>query len=148
MDITPETPDQTEARLRRVLAAAHMQVEDEPYVFAQTPVADFPAHWLPHAKAFVRDHEVWSALIPARIAPEQSGSLELFRVLSFHFDASIPNSGFVGWLATSLKRALGTGVFVVCGDNPRAGGIFDYWGVPWVLGDQAIAKLHELKGQR
>ncbi len=49
------------------------------------------------------------------------------------------NSGFVGWLACWLKRELGTGVVVVCGQNSRRGGVYDYWGCPAHLCEQATA---------
>jgi hypothetical protein len=141
MDVTPETSEQTDARLLRVMAQAKLTVFDEPYVFAHCSAEQFPTQWLASAKAFVRDEQVWSALMPASKAPQ---SQEHFKLLSFHFDAGVPNSGFVGWLASLLKRELGTGVFVVCGDNPQAGGIFDYWGVPWAVADQATALIENL----
>ncbi|WP_280394542.1 DUF6196 family protein [Nocardia brasiliensis] len=56
--------------------------------------------------------------------------MEKFGLFSFHFPTGMDNSGFVGWLAGHLKRALGTGVFVVCGSNRERGGIYDYWGCP------------------
>lgn len=55
------------------------------------------------------------------------------------------NSGFVGWLATHLKTQLGTGVFVVCGSNHERGGIYDYWGCPADLLDQATQVIDELR---
>jgi hypothetical protein len=51
----------------------------------------------------------------------------------------------VGWLASILKRNLGTGVFVVCGQNSRRGGIFDYWGVPLAMRNEAMSLLNELR---
>ena len=64
---------------------------------------------------------------------------------SFHFRSGLDNSGFVGWLATRLKARLGTGVFVVCGQNSARGGIFDYWGFPTDLRHDAIMLLAELR---
>jgi len=37
-----------------------------------------------------------------------------------------------------------TGVFVTCGQNSGDGGIFDYWGVPEMLGDVVIAYVRKL----
>ena len=50
----------------------------------------------------------------------------------------------VGWLASWLKKGFGTGVFVTCGQNSRAGGIYYYWGVPAVLGAPVIAAVRGL----
>jgi len=65
-------------------------------------------------------------------------------VYTFHFDNGADNSGFVGWLASLLKRELGTGVFVTCGQNSNRGGIFDYWGSPAELGEKAIQTVKNL----
>jgi hypothetical protein len=43
------------------------------------------------------------------------------------------------------KRELGTGRFVVCGQNSRRGGIFDYWGVPLDLRTDAVRLLTVLR---
>lgn len=90
----------------------------------------------------VRDKEVWSALVPWEgVAPEA----EQFGLFSFHFTPDLDNSGFVGWLATTLKRELGTGVFVVCGSNSSHGGIFDYWGCPAGLLPGAVQVVETLR---
>jgi hypothetical protein len=44
-----------------------------------------------------------------------------------------------------LKRELGIGVFVVCGQNSRRGGIFDYWGVPMAMRSAAVEVLNQLR---
>lgn len=142
MDITPETPEQTQARLLRVIAHARMHVEAGEFAFAEVPLSQFPSHWIAHSKAFVRDEQVWSALVPASLAPEAS---DKFVLMCFHFDADIPNSGFVGWLASIFKQRLGTGVMVVCGQNSGDGGIFDYWGLPASIAVDAIALVAELR---
>jgi len=64
---------------------------------------------------------------------------------SFHFEPDLDNSGFVGWLTTHLKEALGTGVVVVCGHNAERGGVFDYWAVPAAMADAALAEVHRLR---
>jgi hypothetical protein len=51
----------------------------------------------------------------------------------------------VGWLASHMKQTLGSGVFVVCGQNHRQGGIFDYWGCPWDLKDRFFAEVGALR---
>ena len=61
-----------------------------------------------------------------------------------HFDPALDNSGFVGWLASHLKAVLGTGVFVVCGQNGARGGIFDYWGCPIRVADAVFGEVRAL----
>jgi len=68
-------------------------------------------------------------------------------VFTCHFDAHIPNSGFVGWLASEIKRELGSGVFVVCGHNRQRGGIFDYWGVPGEIATGVLQLIEKLRLQ-
>ena len=146
MDVTPETPEQTRERLLRVMAHARADALPGDYTFAEFPVAQFPAHLASTlaggALALVRDEAVWSALLPA---PAQTRAEDRYAVVCFHFAAGIPNSGFVGWLASEFKRELGTGVFVVCGHNAADGGVFDYWGIPRSVAGQAIALVHAMQ---
>ncbi len=148
MDISPETPEQTRSRLLRVMAHARMDVLPGDHTFAEFPVAQFPAQLASRladsALALVRDQDVWSALLPT---PVQTPAQDRYAVVCFHFAPDIPNSGFVGWLATELKQQLGTGVFVVCGQNSSDGGIFDYWGIPRSVADQAIGIMHAMQAQ-
>lgn len=132
-----------QARLRKVIAEAELVVYDRPYVFAEVSVERFPSHHIADALAFVRDRDVWSALIPQR---QQQG--EAFSLFSFHFPPNLDNSGFVGWLASHLKASIGTGVFVVCGQNSTRGGIFDYWGAPLSVADQVLKEVRLLRGQQ
>jgi hypothetical protein len=92
------------------------------------------------AVAAVRDDDGWCALVPV-----DSGAGELFGLTRTTFPEGIDNSGYVGWLATTIKRRLGTGIFVVCGDNPARGGIFDYLGYPIQLADQVRGLIDELR---
>lgn len=126
VDISKETEAQTEQRLRRVIAAAELVVHDGVWCFQETPLSSPPA-LSAETLAVVRDEDSWSALVPLTAGEPD---VERFGVFSFHFPAGVDNSGFVGWLATHLKRSLGTGVFVVCGSNRSRGGIYDYWGCP------------------
>ncbi|MDR7308833.1 DUF6196 family protein [Rhodoferax saidenbachensis] len=143
MYISHETPSQTHARLVGVLADAEFVVYEQPYAFVETEVHNFPAHLLADALAFVRDEDVWSALVPSSDPVH-----ERFVVFSFHFTADQDNSGFVGWLASHLKATVGTGVLVVCGQNSQRGGIFDYWGAPLSVASQVIAEVRRLRGGR
>ena len=143
MYVSHETAIQTQVRLRRVIAEADLFVYEQPYVFEEVSVERFPGHHLDDALAFVRDEEVWSALVPQR---EQQQ--EAFSIFSFHFPPNLDNSGFVGWLASHLKASVGTGVFVVCGQNSARGGIFDYWGAPLAVADQVLEEVGLLREQR
>ena len=140
MYVSHEAPDETDRRLRGVMARAEVRVYDEPYAFVESPRGAAPPAVHPDALAVVGDDEVWSQLVPAG-----GGAAEPFAVFRVHFPEGVDNSGFVGWLATHLKRELGTGVFVVCGQNAGRGGVFDYWGCPL---DQAEAVLAEVRALR
>jgi Family of unknown function (DUF6196) len=144
MDITPETPSQTHERLKRVMAHARMVQMPGDYTFAEFAADAFPSELVPQALAFVRDAQSWSALLPAS---ERTPQHDRYMLLSFHFAADIPNSGFVGWLATQFKQYLGTGVFVVCGQNAKDGGIYDYWGIPIKVAQPALALVASLGAQ-
>jgi hypothetical protein len=139
VDISIETPEQTERRLRTVIAAAEFVALDGEWAFHESDL-DRPPTLTPALLAVVRDEESWSWLSTA-----EPGDAERFALFSFHFPAEVDNSGFVGWLAGQLKRELGTGVFVVCGQNSRHGGIYDYWGCPAQLRDEAASVIQRLR---
>jgi hypothetical protein len=137
MDISNETPLQTEDRLKNVIKFADFKVFEGDYYFKEAPLEEFQVE--KEALAMVRDNLIWSFLIPAA-----STKTENFRIFSFHFREGLDNSGFVGWLASKIKNDLGTGVFVVCGQNSKNGGIFDYWGVPLVIAKEVINSVEGL----
>jgi hypothetical protein len=143
MYISVETPEQTHSRLVSVLSQSELVIYEQPYAFVENDVSNFPLSLLPEALAFVRDEDVWSALVPSS-TPEQ----EQFIIFGFHFIPGLDNSGFVGWLASHLKLHIGTGVLVVCGQNSNRGGIFDYWGAPLSVASQVLAEVHRLREQR
>lgn len=124
-----------------MIAAAELKVFPGEFAFVERPVSSFPGELVEQSLALVRDDEVWSALVPSA-----EPDAERFVVFSFHFLPGQDNSGFVGWLASSLKRTLGTGVFVVCGQNSGRGGIFDYWGAPAALREEVLAAVARLRG--
>ena len=140
VDISHETAEQTDRRLRRLFPSTRIHVFDEPYAFFEFGRADFPGAVLADALAIVRDDECWSQLAPAR-----GGDGEQFTIFSFHFPDGMDNSGFVGWLASHLKQTFGTGVFVICGQNSKKGGIYDYWGCPIELAGDVRAELEALR---
>lgn len=141
VNVSAESPLETEQRLRRVMCEATLMVYDGAYAFHEYGPADFEAHADPAALAIVRDNDSWCQLVPA--AAEDS---ETFLVWRHHFPKGIDNSGFVGWLASRLKAKFGTGVFVICGQNSAAGGIYDYYGAPIELADGVRAELMALTG--
>jgi hypothetical protein len=136
-----ETPEQTDARLRKVIAAADLLVHPGVWQFKETALTDPPA-LSADVLAVVRDDDTWSRLVRAE---DERADRERFGLFSFHFPADMDNSGFVGWLATHLKQRLGTGVFVVCGSNRARGGIYDYWGCPIGVLTDALAVVRGLR---
>ncbi|WP_192808849.1 DUF6196 family protein [Actinomadura montaniterrae] len=140
VSVSMETAEQTEQRLRSVIAQAELVVHDGVWCFEESP-ADRPPALTPETLAVVRDQESWSRLVPF----QKGDGIERFGIFSFHFADQMDNSGFVGWLATHLKAELGTGVFVVCGSNRARGGIYDYWGCPIDLLDQAVTVVEKLR---
>ncbi|HEX2142908.1 MAG TPA: DUF6196 family protein [Glycomyces sp.] len=140
VSVSVETAEQVEARLRRVIARAELVVHEGIWCFEESP-ADRPPELTRETLAVVRDQESWSSLVP--FAEERDG-VERFGIFSFHFPDAADNSGFVGWLATHLKTELGTGVFVVCGSNRDRGGIYDYWGCPLEVLEEAVAVVRKL----
>ncbi|RQZ39717.1 DUF6196 family protein [Burkholderia sp. Bp9099] len=139
VDISRETVEQTERRLRRVITEARLRIYSGTYTFIEFPLDQFPSAVRADALALVRDDNVWSQLVPS-----DGSHKEQFGIFRFHFPAGADNSGFVGWLATHLKNRFGTGVFVTCGQNHADGGIFDYWGVPETLSDEVIEEVKRL----
>ncbi|GAA2159098.1 DUF6196 family protein [Actinomadura napierensis] len=143
VSVSMETGEETEERLRSVIAQAELVVHDGVWCFEESP-ADQPPTLTPETLAVVRDQESWSRLVPLT---QQDDGIEHFGIFSFHFSDQVDNSGFVGWLATRLKVELGTGVFVVCGSNRARGGIYDYWGCPIDLLPQAITVVETLRAR-
>ena len=142
MYVSKETPIETRNCLLKVLARTEVIFYPGNFAFEEYPVNSIPHDRLTDSLALVRDSEVWSALVPAR-----GSANEQFAVFSFHFEPGLDNSGFVGWLASHLNRRLGTGVFVICGQNSRRGGIFDYWGVPAEIRHSAEAEINRLRSK-
>jgi hypothetical protein len=142
VSVSQETIEETERRLKGVISAADLVVLDGVWAFRESPLEQ-PPTLNSDVLAVVRDEDRWSWLGPA-----ESDAAEQFALFSFHFPPAHDNSGFVGWLATELKRRLGTGVFVICGQNTARGGIYDYWGCPVELREQARQVLDDLRGDR
>ena len=144
VSVSHETADETRTRLRGVLGLAEMVVLPGTWSFFESP-RDRPPVLDEDLLAVVRDETSWSVLRPADEDDEDGeDGRERFGVFSFHFPDGVDNSGFVGWLAGALKEQLGTGVFVVCGSNRDRGGVYDYWGCPDQLLQDAIAAVHRL----
>ena len=134
VSISHEPTVTTERRLIGVLQQSTVTHVDGTWAFVRFdgPIPD-------GAVAAVNDVDGWCALIPAHDA-----ALEQFCLTSVAFPAGVDNSGFVGWLAATIKQELGSGVFVVCGDNPLRGGIFDYWGYPSQIVDDVRSLFDRL----
>ena len=141
MYISKESPEQTERRLRRVIARATLRVRDETFWFDEFPPGELSERVRGDAIAVVRDEMCWSQLVPVR---DRDRPLERFRVWTFHFEDGSDNSGFVGWLAARIKRRTGSGILVVCGRNSQRGGIYDHWGCPESVWPDALAEVKAL----
>jgi Family of unknown function (DUF6196) len=139
VNISQETTAETEVRLRRVIQNSRLKIFEDAYAFEEFPLALFAAKANGNALALVRDDLVWSQLLPSN-----SAKAERFGVFCFHFPPGADNSGFVGWLASHLKKKFGTGVFVTCGQNSKEGGIFDYWGCPIALSETIFEEVRAL----
>jgi hypothetical protein len=136
VSISYERPVESERRLLAVLRATQLVHLPGAWCF-QRIGGDLPSH----ALATVRDADGWCALVPA--STQHVG--EQFGVTLTTFPPQIDNSGYVGWLATTIKQRLGSGVFVICGDNPRRGGIFDYLGYPLEMADAVHSLIDQLR---
>jgi hypothetical protein len=143
MYVSCETPEQTDRRLRRVAAATDIQVLDGEWWFEEFAHDQFADRLRSDAIALVRDRDGWSQLVPALTGDRP---IERFRLWCCHFPAELDNSGFVGWLATRIKRKTGSGIFVVCGQNGDRGGIYDYAGCPAGVADVVLAEILALIG--
>lgn len=142
VSVRVESPQQADRRLRGVIASAQFRIFVGLYCWVEVPAHRFPASISRGALAVVGDGDSWSELIPLDRNRDDG---ERFVLFQFHFTPSIDNSGFVGWLASHLKKELGTGVFVTCGYNGRRGGIYDYWGVPAEVGEAALDAVRRLR---
>jgi hypothetical protein len=138
VSISHERSVQSERRLLDVIRSADIQHLEGAWSFRGAE-ADTPAD----ALATIRDSDGWCALVPATPGEPETYGLTLTR-----FPPAVDNSGFVGWLATTIKRRLGSGVFVVCGDNPDRGGIFDYLGYPIDIAAAVHALIDDLRASR
>jgi len=143
LDISHETPEQTDRRLRRVLASSTLDLKPGSWWYQELAIPDFPSLVRGDAIAVVRDADTWSQLVPVLQA---DNAAERVRIWTFHFPEGVDNSGFVGWLASHIKRATGSGVIVVCGQNSNAGGIYDHWGCPEAVADTVLAEINRLAG--
>jgi hypothetical protein len=141
MHITPEIPTQTEWRLRRVAAAMHVEVLDGAWWYDEFSVEEFRGRARPDAIAMVRDGDSWCQLVPVK--PGDSPR-EPLRIWCCHFPEGIANSGFIGWFATRVKERTRSRMVVICGQNRRRGGIYDYGGCPLSAAGAVIAELRNL----
>lgn len=139
MYISKETDEQIQLRLLRVLALAEIKIYEEEYAFEEFAKEEFALKAKSEALAFVRDEEVWSQIVPSKGLTKQR-----YKIFKFYFKEILDNSGFIGWLATHLKCKIGTGVFVICGQNSNYGGIYDYWGCPIEVAESVIKEIENL----
>jgi len=142
MYISKETHEQIHLRLLNVLSHAEIKIYEEEYAFEEFAKKNFPLKAKSDALALVRDGEVWSQLVRSEHLTK-----ERFKIIRFYFKEALDNSGFIGWLASHLKHKIGTGVFVICGQNRGHGGIYDYWGYPLDAAESVIEEIQNLVGE-
>lgn len=142
MHVSQETAAETDARLRRIFREAEVTALMGTWWFEEFTYAEALSRIRPDAVAVIRDGPQWSQLIPAA---RDDSPREAIRLWSIHFAAGVDNSGFVGWLATNLKRQTGTGLIVICGQNSARGGIFDYYGCPESMAGEVDATFSALR---
>jgi len=99
MYISEESAHQARARLGNVLSEAEFVVYEHPYSFVETDASHFPEELLGVALAFVRDEDVWSALVPTS-SPQQ----EQFIIFGFHFKSDLDNSGLTSQSLSGYRR--------------------------------------------
>lgn len=138
MNISQETPQQTEKRILELLPQSDLKIYSGSYAFEDFG-KEVPIDVNSHTLALVLDDHSWSRLIPSD-DPEK----ELYGVFRFHFPEGVDNSGFVGWLSTHIKQKFGSGVMVVCGFNSSKGGIYDYYGCPFELAGEILPYVESL----
>ncbi|MCB9896694.1 MAG: hypothetical protein H6825_01695 [Planctomycetes bacterium] len=131
-----------ERRLLAVLRASAFVVRQGRWHYEQFSLAEFPRRARADALALVQNGHGWSQLVPL---PDDTQAREPLVIWSFQFAPDAPNSGFVGWLASTIKEVTGSGVIVVCGYDTERGGVYDHWGCPAGVADQVFALLDELR---
>jgi hypothetical protein len=62
VDISQETPEETERRLLTVIRNAELRILDGPFGFSEFDLVEFPAAVRPDALALIRDEDRWSHL--------------------------------------------------------------------------------------
>ena len=146
VSVSRETIAETNLRLAAVMAEAELKLYASPYVFREYAIDELPGPSEESMLALVRDDTSFCQLVEYD-DQRDACTKERFAIWRFHFKQDDDNSGFVGWLATLLKAEFGTGVFVICGHNRDAGGIYDYWACPEALRKDVFSKLLQLTGQ-
>jgi len=141
MYVSRESAEETDHRLLGVAAATHIEVLEGEWWFEEFLHDEFADRIRPDAIALVRDGDGWSQLAPVRADDRPT---ERFRLWCSHFPPNLDNSGFVGWLATRIKRKTGSGIFIVCGQNSARGGIYDYAGCPAGVADTVLGEIRAL----
>ena len=124
-----------------MLCEASHEVVPGTWHYHEFPADHFPQEARADALALVRGEAGWSQLVPVTDGERPAEPLRLW---TFSFAPDTPNSGFVGWLASTIKQRTGAGVIVVCGYSAKHGGVFDHWGCPAEVGDEVLALVDEL----
>ena len=146
MHVSAETAEQTDARLRRVMAMATLDVDDRSWWFeelARSRTSSVGRGRMPSR----------SSATPTAGASSSRSARPTHRPSDSGSGPSIPERGGQQRLRRLARhphqaRNPGGGVFVVCGQNSRRGGIYDHWGCPEAVADQVLETIHALARRR
>lgn len=138
--VSRETPEATAKRLASVLARSTVTWFPEPYRFEELPSGSQRGIDDP-AVAWLRNGTTCSRLV--RTNPHAVD--QPYGLIQIRFPEGVDNSGFVGWFVSHLKRALGIGVFIICGYDQKEGGIYDDTGFPWNVAESVRRELEALR---
>ncbi|MEB3245755.1 MAG: DUF6196 family protein [Vampirovibrionales bacterium] len=132
--ISKETATQTEARLKALLPKVAFQWLDSPHQYdtQMQPLAQNQA-----LAQLVTPSGALEALQPCDATQSDALAIALLTFPSGH-----DNSGFVGWFASQLKKATGSGLVVISGAH------HDYFGFPWQAKDAIQAWLNDFSQQK
>ncbi|MEM9556479.1 MAG: DUF6196 family protein [Acidobacteriota bacterium] len=130
-----------EQRLKRVLVNARMTVLPSFWVFEEFPDSEFVRRARRSSLALVRNQDTWSQLVEVDRTTARQDRLNVWL---FEFASEPSNAGFVGWLASEIRRRSGTGVAVICGYDSARGGIYDYWACPQLAFESVQSTIREL----
>jgi hypothetical protein len=123
-----ETNSKLIERLYYVLKQSEFVEFDELYYFKQfeeTPNLEN------NALSYIRNGNYWTGLIEA-----EDDRTENYKIFCFKVNTTSNNSGFLGWMATEIKKKLGISIIVFCSHCPTTDKDILYIGCSSLYGNQ------------